>query len=110
MFEHIDWAAPNMLGVKAPWQAPFIALFSSPIAPLFCNGDWPEETVAWRDVVKRRAKLQLRIVLQVVLDDAQAHGKHHKQNREQNLGDQALPVPAAVVESLDQYGAHLLPG
>lgn len=33
-----------------------------------CWGDGPEERVAWMEVVKCRAKLQLGIVSQVVLD------------------------------------------
>lgn len=75
----------------------------------FC-GYWPEEGVAWSDLVERRAELKLRIVLHVAFDRPQAHSKHYKQNRKQDLGNQALPVSAAVVESLDQDGWHLLPG
>lgn len=101
-----------MLGVKSPWLALFTSVSYPPTAPLYslCHGNWPEERVAWFKVVKRRAELQLWIVPQVFLDGAQAHSKHYEQNREQDLGDQALPVSAAVVEPLDQHGCHLLPG
>lgn len=49
---------------------------------VFYQGDWPEERVARSQVVKRRTELQLRIVPQVAPDGAQAHSKHHEQNRE----------------------------
>lgn len=48
-------------------------------------------------------------MLQVALDGAHTHGNHHEQNREKDLGDQALPVSAAVVEPLDHDGCRLLP-
>lgn len=101
-----------MLGLNAPWLTLLTSVSSLPSAPLYFlfHGDWPEERVAWSELVKRWAKLQLWIVLHVILDGAQAHSKHHEQNREQGLGDQALPVSAAVVEPLGQYGYHLLPG
>lgn len=71
---------------------------------------WPEEGVAVVELVERGAELHLGIVAQVAPDGAQAHGEHHKQDGQQQLGDQTLPVSAAVVEPLDENGRQLLPG
>lgn len=78
----------------------------SPLRPL----DWPEEGVAGVELVERGAELHLGIVAQVAPDGAQAHGEHHEQDGQQELGDQTLPVSAAVMEPLDENGRQLLPG
>lgn len=93
-----------MLKVRALGLALFTPVQPSATAPfvwLSAPGDWPEEGVAWFKLVQFGAELQLRIVPSVALDGPQAHGKHHKQDGKQDVGDQALPVSAAVMEPLD---------
>lgn len=58
--------------------------------------------------VKRGGDLDLRVAVAGVFQRAKAHGSGYEDDGEDNLRDETLPVPAGVVEPLDEDGHDLL--
>lgn len=59
-------------------------------------------------MVESRREHNLRKVLKITLDGAQAHGSNYKEYGQQNLGEQPLPVPPGVMHTFQQHGHHPL--
>ena len=61
-----------------------------------------------RGTIQRWGDLDLWITVAGVPQCAQAHGSGYKDNGEDNLSDETFPVPAGVVEPLNEYRQDLL--
>lgn len=66
------------------------------------------ERCLFRGTIKRWGDLELWITVAGTPQCAEAHGSCYKDNGENNLCDEALPVSAGVMEPLNEYSHNLL--
>lgn len=66
------------------------------------------EGCLFRGTIKRWGDLDLWIVVAGIPQGAKAHGSSYKDDGENNLSYETFPVPAGMVEPLNEYSHYLL--